>query len=357
MASSPTAAAALRPQVYQLLAAYLQFSATPAQQAEVAAAASADDSPAAVAFLTLLQEYLQRFEAAHGLHVQSLAQLYFNPAAFDAFCVEGGNVLLYERLSRMLGGALAAVVAAGDAVAARSLFDIGCGSGRALLPVLAAYQQAAPLQVTALEPSPAMLEHLQQTVAATPAWPARVTVTPVAATLQQWMSTTTTTPAATPADFDIAWATFSLSSQPREERARLLPWIHDHVRLFVLAEFDCSIPQIDTEDVSALLAPSRFNGIVDRYIRGACEHQDPATRALILDGFLLPAFIGNFRAAPRFTFEQSQTAWVAACRAAGFAHVAAVPCAPFWWSDCALILASDDPALLAAVLAALPATP
>src|SRR5262245_34615049 len=57
--------------------------------------------------------------------------VYDHPEAFQAFINGGGNVGLYEAVS-------AALARLYDRTRPRSLLDVGCGDGRALLPALAA---------------------------------------------------------------------------------------------------------------------------------------------------------------------------------------------------------------------------
>ena len=288
-------------------------------------------------FIKPLLAYIDDGEQKAGRKVGSVAELYFDSSGFDAFCNEGGNVALYEALVTRVAASLNAAAAALAASEVRTLrvLDVGCGSGRALIPVLKQYRGEVPVAVLALEPSRAMLDDLLLQ-AASAGLPENVEINPFHGTLQELISQQATHCGGR---FDLAIATFSISSQAQPSRGPLLSWLSQHAARFVMAEFDCRVPGVSSTDPALLLSPARFSDIVDRYVVGASEHRGSPHERAITHGFLFPAFLGNFRAEPRFTFEQTKEEWGQELKDA-YASVEMEFLAPFWWSDCFLFVST-----------------
>src|SRR5262249_4273103 len=135
------------------------------------------------------------------------AQVYGQPAAFEAFIRGGGNVPLYRRVSGELAGHYHSGV--------RSLLDIGCGDGHALFPALDACAHAIA-RLTLLEPAGALLA---SAVARRPDLPIQALnegLGAFAAGLQ-------------PGDrWDLAQATFALQAIPEGERWNGLARLRGH---------------------------------------------------------------------------------------------------------------------------------
>ena len=286
-------------------------------------------------FLHDVLAYMDEIEAQSQSSFRSVDELYFNPSAFDAFCLEGGNQLLYQRLVAQILDFLHRLSADPSSHDEISMIDIGCGSGRALLPILAQYAGSKPLRVLGIEPSQAMVDDLlaKQKLAGLRE---NVSLEVRCASLQQYIHDS---PSAS--RFHVAMATFSISSQSKEARMPLFQWIAGHADCFVMAEFDSQVPEVSTMEASRLLSVPRFSGIVARYVVGAREHHGTPNGPLIMRGFLFPAFLGNFRASPRFTFEQSQSDWIAELSQASWTKIEPQHCAPFWWDNCILFCSKN----------------
>jgi hypothetical protein len=243
--------------------------------------------------------FLQRSIAGTGTAV------YDDGRAFAAFIRGGGNIGLYEAVSRALHDAY-------PVDQPFRLLDIGVGDGLALLPAL----ERAPAQLDLVEPSAAML---QRTAAALTerGFPAAAHQM----TLQQFA-------AQSDGEWDVVQATFSLQTLDFAERPALLRWLRSRTRRLLMAEFDAP-------DMHNPLHPDWFDYVVARYERGLAEylHDD----GLVAQGFLMPVFWGAFAAAQRANYEQPRSSWVADLAAAGFTDVRIVPLYDYWWAPAFLL--------------------
>ncbi|WP_422011510.1 class I SAM-dependent methyltransferase [Roseateles sp.] len=212
--------------------------------------------------------HLPLLTAALRLHAARAAdaQVYDQPAAFEAFIRGGGNVPLYAQVSAEL---------AAQAAGARSLLDIGCGDGHALFPALAAQPHTLEC-LTLVEPASALLASaVARAQAEQPALPVQALnegLGAFAARLQ-------------PGDrWDIAQATFALQAVPEDERWAGLARLRAHVGRLVIVEFD--VPPLTRGTDAHLLS------LAARYERALGEY-DGATRELVGQGFLLPMLLGQ----------------------------------------------------------------
>jgi len=211
------------------------------------------------------------------------AQVYDQPAAFEAFIRGGGNVPLYEHVSHVLAAQYGSGV--------RSLLDIGCGDGHALFPALAAPN--AITQVTLVEPAAALLASAEKRARAEqPALPVRA--------LNQGLGTFTD--ALAPADrWDLAQATFALQAIPEAERWQGLARLRRHAERLVIVEFD--VPVLERGSEALLLS------LAGRYERALGEYEG-AVRNLVAQGFLLPMFLGQLDETTSATnWEHPATVW------------------------------------------------
>lgn len=234
--------------------------------------------------------------------------VYDRPAAFTAFIRGGGNVGLYEAVSDALAGQY-------DQHEIRSLLDIGCGDGRALVPALS----GRPVAVTLVEPSRALLD---AAVAALDGIPVTVHNTD-AATFARTVD----------GRFDLAESTFALHALPHEERSAVLTALRGHVSRLVIAEFDVPDHPVGSTEHLTFLA--------DTYEQGLAEYD--ADRELVAQGFLMPVLTGQLApGARRSTWEQPATAWAAQLTACGYREAMIEPLYEYWSSPAFLLTARGD---------------
>jgi SAM-dependent methyltransferase len=237
-------------------------------------------------------------------------RVYDQPAAFTAFIRGGGNVGLYDAVSRALAQRY-------QRLGVRTLVDIGCGDGRAVLAALAATPVPA---VTLVEPSRALLE------AALDAAPADIDVTAFAGDAAQFV-------AGLEGRFDLAESTFALHALPHEDRSAVLTALRGHVEHLTLAEFDVPDHPAGTDEHLEFLA--------DTYEQGLAEYTDD--RDLVAQGFLMPVLTGQLApGARRSTWEQPATAWAAQLRACGYRNIVIEPLFDYWSSPAFLLTADTE---------------
>ncbi|GAB6902247.1 class I SAM-dependent methyltransferase [Kineosporia succinea] len=226
--------------------------------------------------------------------------VYAAPEAFEAFIDGGGNVPLYEAVSREL----AAIC---EKARVQSLLDIGCGNGRALLPALRAY---APARVDLVEPSDALL------TTAVGGLPEEVTSRTWPTTVQAFLEGLPTHE-----HWDLAQSTFALHTLPHEERSHVLELLRPHVDAVAVIDFD--LP--DHEHAS----PEHLRHLATTYERGLAEYDDD--RDLVAQGFLMPVLTGQLRpGARRVTWEQSGERWAQQFTDAGYRDVDVRPVHDYW---------------------------
>lgn len=241
--------------------------AAPALRALFHAARHGDDLAAHEATLHGASGELPLLTAALRVQAQHKhAQVYDQPAAFEAFIRGGGNVPLYEHVSH----ALAAQYGSG----VRSLLDIGCGDGHALFPALA--QPQAVEKLTLVEPAAALLASAgKRAKAEQPRLPVQALNQGLGAFAEGLK----------PADrWDLAQATFALQAIPEAERWEGLKRLRGHAARLVVVEFD--VPDLARGSDALLLS------LAGRYERALGEYEG-AVRELVAQGFLLPMFLGQ----------------------------------------------------------------
>jgi len=233
--------------------------------------------------------------------------VYDQPAAFTAFIRGGGNVELYEKVSSALAERY-------RRLGVESLVDIGCGDGRALVPALAAAGRTPA--VTLVEPSASLLSAAREALAGQAVTAHAMDASAFAADLAE--------------KFDLAESTFALHAIPPDERSAVLTALRGHVGHLVLAEFD--------NPGHLAGGPEHLTFLADTYERGLAEYD--ADRNLVAQGFLMPVLAGQLApGAPRSTWEQPATAWVAQLQACGYRDVTVEPLCDYWSSPAFLLTA------------------
>lgn len=256
---------------------------------------AAGDRAEALRSVLLAEPGRLREHAAAWLGRPGDTDVYARPEAFEAFIRGGGNVGLYEALTR----ALQARYPAGPF----SLLDVGAGDGRAL----AALPPEAAL--TVIEPSRRLLEDAME----------RYACTGFEGTLAQAIGVLE-------GHWEVVQATFSLQCLTPAERPDALAWLRAHGDRLLVAEFD--LPAWDDP-----FDPHRVEWMCSRYEQGLAEYEGP----LVAEGFLIPMFFGAFTG--DYT-EQPISAWTEQLREAGFASIERVSLFPYWWSEAVLLVAS-----------------
>ncbi|MBW4718284.1 class I SAM-dependent methyltransferase [Saccharothrix obliqua] len=233
--------------------------------------------------------------------------VYDRPAAFQAFIEGGGNVGLYRAVSRALNDLY-------DRVRPKTLLDVGCGDGRALLPALGHHRP----RLTLVEPSAALLGTAVRGV------PDGIRLDARNTRVEDFL-------ADAEGRFDVAQSTFALHTLPHEDRDGVLAALAPAVGKLALVEFD--VPDLTPDE--------RFEFLAATYERGLAEYD--ADRDLVAQGFLMPVLTGQLLpGAVRSTWEQPATAWAAQVARAGFRDVRITPLHDYWSSPAFLLTASGS---------------
>lgn len=209
--------------------------------------------------------------------------------AFEAFIRSGGNVALYEAVSRTLAAAF-------DRFRPVTLLDIGVGDGLALLPALGLAGHP-PTVIDVVEPNARLLANLEGRLPVRYAHPVP---------LEAFVDTSHEH-----GPWDLAQASFSLQSIAPGPRKAALRALSTRVGALVIVEFDLPVHEPGSQALYASLA--------HRYELAASQCGKDAE--LVARGFLAPMLLGQIKAASPSNWEQSAETWVAELRECGFGTV------------------------------------
>ncbi len=237
--------------------------------------------------------------------------IYATPNGFNRFIRGGGNIELYENLSKLLRE----VYSQSEEL---KLLDIGAGDGHALLPSLTANVE----MVDIVEPSAKMLADLCAALDER-----RIQYRSFNGTLQEFIENKQGQ------RWDIIQATYSLHSISTEERMAMLDWICRHGETFIFAEFDVPEFQFSCE-------PDSFHYFMERFEKGLSEYEEGEEREIVAQEFLMPVLLGNLhKDHNRVTFEQTMESWKSDLKAIGFQNVELSLISHYWWADSYLVKA------------------
>jgi len=227
--------------------------------------------------------------------------VYSSTDGFERFIRGGGNLPLYEAVSRVLHQCYSQYTSL-------RLLDVGSGDGRALLPAW----HSAIRELTVVEPSIPLLAVLESTLNER-----HVTYQAFRGRLQEFVLEHD-------GKWDLAQATFSFQSIPPQERMELFRWLRSHTDRFLLVEFN-------VEPAPYGLDPQRVWANLERFERGIAEYPNDE---VVIQGFLLPVMMGFFdQSSARTNYEQPIQMWIKQLRAAGFQQIENVTLYPYWWAD------------------------
>jgi SAM-dependent methyltransferase len=267
---------------------------------------------AAQATDSVLGQCLESFLIAH---TDVRGSVYTDPAAFQAFIAGGGNLGLYDSTATEL----AAVY---DRCDARSVLDLGCGDGAALVPA-ATRAARTPERVDLVEISAALLAKATETLHGLD-----LNVLPHETTAQDFIRSLDRSQ-----QWDVAQSTFALHTIPVGERDDVLRKLRRHVAQLAIIEFDIPPLEPGTEQHLRFLA--------DTYERGLGEYT--ADRELVANGFLIPVLIGQLAPhAARMTYEQSAIDWAAQVATCGWTEITTTALYPYWSSPAFLLTAKGE---------------
>ncbi len=231
--------------------------------------------------------------------------VYSCSAGFGRFIRGGGNVPLYEAVSRALHQCYSQYNSI-------RLLDIGTGDGRALLTAW----HSAIRELTVVEPSTPLLKALESALIEK-----NVAYQAYCGRLQEFVLEHD-------GKWDLAQATFSFQSIPLQERIELFRWLKNHSERFLLVEFN-------VEPAPYGLDPQRVWANLERFERGIAEYPNDET---VIQGFLMPVLLGFFdQSSARTNYEQPVQMWMEQLVAAGFKQIKSYKLYPYWWADAYLI--------------------
>jgi hypothetical protein len=262
-------------------------------------------------------------KAAHGLHMaHALLDIldsdthqgaYDQAKAFEAFIRSGGNVALYNAVSRFLAEAY-------DRQRPVSILDIGVGDGLALIPALARARNA-PKVVDVVEPNVDLLRSLSRhiEVHATHALSFEAFVEDLSDD-HRW---------------DMAQSTFALQSVAPDVRKDALRRLVTHVDMLVVVEFDLPVHEARSDEL--------YRSLAHRYEQAARECGEDA--ALVAAGFLGPMLLGQLSASTPSNWEQTADAWIDELTSCGFMDIVVEHIHDYSWAPAVGITAWSGHAL------------
>lgn len=233
--------------------------------------------------------------------------VYVSAAGFAEFIRGGGNVSLYQAVSKALQEVY-------RQYPDLTLLDIGVGDGLALLPALTDNIR----HIDVLEPSKSMLDRVRQELAGR-----SCSFEAFEATIQTFAQTSPRQP------WDLVQSTFCLQSIPPTERPELFRWMARNSSRLVIVEFD--VPEFTSE-----CSPDHAKYVVERYGVGLAEYDETQDR--VAQEFLMPVMFGYFdKTVARTNFEHPIRDWVKLLQSAGYRSIERIVLFPYWWAPAVLI--------------------
>ena len=245
--------------------------------------------------------------------------------AFEAFINGGGNVPLYEEAVRIAMGHVEQLRGGDEKL---SIVDLGCGTGKLLLPLLERLKEKNTCvgRVVLMDKNRAMFDTLESQVRNIVGLECRIDL--VENSFKDFCQREEYEEDV----FDVAISSFALHYTVGEEREIALRWIAKHAAMFLLFEFDVrGLDDAPRDD------QNRFKMLAAKFERGASEYG--ATKDLVVNHFLAPVFTLNFLGQDA-SLEQSKEAWekhlLQSNKRVEVHHVF-----DYWWAPCVCLVAKS----------------
>ncbi|KAL6064377.1 hypothetical protein QOT17_010957 [Balamuthia mandrillaris] len=308
---------------------------------------------------------------------QQKRNIYSSGAAFEAFIEKGGNVPMYQSLSRLFRQNYKEGLESkrndrnkeeeeeNKEDSPFCILDIGVGSGKALLPSLfdddAEENKNCQMKVELIEPSASLLTSCIDALRSSPSSNS-ISFTAHNLTIQEFMQNKRREEEELQKEndsnnWDIIQASFALHNLPIEDCGNVMKWAHHCLSSsssscatrrrggrMLIAEFDVP-PSVCLSRYS----PAFVEHVRTTYPKGLAEYEDAEHEEttsscfeLVAQGFLVPIMLGYFARSQQqnTTYERPVEAWQNELLSAGFARVETHVIYRYWWADAVLLVAS-----------------
>jgi len=258
--------------------------------------------------------FIQGYQYLKALISSKKNGAYIDDKGFEAFINNGSNILLYNETV----SALREVYLQYRQMF--SLFDVGAGDGRALLPALTRNIK----HLGFLEPAKGMYDRLYSKLESINSFHFESHCD----TFQNFIKKNK----ASNSNWDVVQATYSFQSLSLSERLDSFKWLNKHSGRVIITEFD--VPKFES-----MFHPDRYKYIIKRYRKGLREYS--VYRNIVAQGFLMPVMFGYFdKSLNRVNYEQPISDWVGDLNQSGFKKVKTKLLYNYWWASAYMIDAS-----------------